>query len=788
MTNSASISDLIRKVKTPKELFIGETTYNWEYMIASYTADCTEALPLSIFDKTICGILHIDGAISFETLGDILGLNVKDDPAHYAFRDGAEYSLLYNAIQSLVEFNMVEHDADGNLRLTEIGQEYYLKGKKFRITNAKPFKVYLDTTAGNHALARDAFEGVMARSVPSLVPPYCKEEPFLKTFIGEQLPDIYDTEKGNSFTNVLCDATGNGFTVPVDVAALYDVLSHQTRYIAFVNDEFNGPLTEIIEGNEKMRETLGVQLRVRMHTNHTLPQDQELLESFEKEVANAPATAEGIESVTTLIPSVMEPEEFWQALPLLIGTNEKKVFLQAARIDTLIQKAITSLAEQRPDTSFFLSYSASDNILPDKKNLFILNGMRNEDFLCCTEGITYALRAYPVLIEGEPTFAQMVFRYQDARVDCDKIRAEFANELLPRLYTDTLNFLEWTFEPTRRWVNTITHCDSHLAVFSDFLSDEYKERLKKKKQETLNQVKLAYEKTLVDQATNLLASINLDTIEDIAQIDEFRGKLSAILKDTDDSYITLQETVKPIMNALREREMYIREEKMSKYFIIDTNVFLDDPDILSKIPRRDHVVLAAKVITELDKMKLKSADPDRASNARKAVRALKEQIKKDKTSRRKLIELCTANMSLLHQEFREEKGDNYILGVAVQYKDKNPFLITSDNVFSLAAEMEQIPTMTLQEFYEKIAGKDAGAAPASPVPTVGGKTYLDIYDELYNKRGYVIVPSYKKALQQAGLTPSALGYDSYEDFLAAAPEFYLSNDKKSGQTYINKKH
>ena len=788
MTNSDTICNLIRKVKTPNELFIGATTYNWTYMIASYTADCTEALPLSIFDKTICGILHIDGAISFETLGDILGFNVKDDPENFAFRDGAEYSLLYNAIQSLVAFNMVEHDADGNLRLTEIGQEYYLKGKKFRITNAKPFKVYLDTTAGNHALAKDAFEGVMARSIPSVVPPYCKEESFLKTFIGEQLPDIYDTEKGNSFTNVLCDATGNGFTVLVDVAALYDVLSHKTRYIAFVNDELNGPLTEIIEGNEKMRETLGIQLRARMHTNVALPQDQELQASFEKKIADAPATAEGIKSVTALIPSVMEPEEFWQALPLLIGTNEKKVFLHTTRVDAPLQKAITALAEQRPDTAFFLSYSTSDNILPDKKNLFLLGGPRKWDFLCCTEGITYALRAYPVQIEGEQTFAQMVFRYQEAREDCDKIRAEFAKELLPRLYTDTLNFLDRDFEPTRKWVNAITYCDSHIAVFSDFLSDEFKDRLRKKKQETLNSVKLAYEKTLVEQATALLASINLDSIEDIAQIDEIREKFAAILKDTDGSYITLQETVKPIMDALREREMYIREEKMAKYFIIDTNVFLDDPDILSKIPRRDHVVVAAMVIKELDKMKLKSADPDRASNARKAVRALKDQIKKDKTSRRKFLELRTADMSLLHQEFREEKGDNYILGVAVQYRDKNPFLITSDNIFSLAAEVEQIPTMTLQEFYEKIAGKDTGAAPASPVTEAGGKTYLDIYDELYNKRGYVIVPSYKKALQQAGLTPSALGYGSYETFLAAAPEFSLSNDKKSGQTYVNKKH
>ena len=628
----------------------------------------------------------------------------------------------------------------------------------------------------------------MARSTRSVVPSYCMDEAFLKTFIGEQLPDIYDTEKGNSFTNVDCDITGNEFTVPVDVAALYDVITHKTRFIAIVNDAINGPLTEIIEGNEKIRETLGVQLRVGMHGNLALPQDPEQLESFEKNIANAPATAEGAESVAALVPSIIEPEEFWQALPLLIGTNEKKVFLHTSRIDASMQEAITSLAEQCKDTAIFLSYSATDSGLPDKKNLFILSGMRDWDFLCCTESVTYAVRAYPVLVEGAPTCAQMVFRYQDVRVNTDKIRAEFAQELLPKMYTDTINFLDWDFEPTRRWVNTIARCDSLLAVFSDFLSEEYKEKLEKKKIETLNRVKLAYEKTLVDQATALHASIDLDAIDDIAQIEEVRGKLEALLEDTDETYITLKETVDPIMEALKEREMYIREEKMAKYFIIDTNVFLDDPDILSKIPRRDHVVLAAKVINELDKMKNKGADPDRASNARKAVRALKAQINKDRASRRKLIELCTADMTLLHKEFREEKGDNYILGVAVQYKDKNPFLLTSDNIFSLAAAMEQIPTMTLREFYEKIAGKDADASPASPAAPGGGKTYMDIYDELYKQKGAVIVPNYEKALQRAGLTPSALGYDSYEEFLAAAPEFTLSSDKNRGITYVNKKH
>ena len=101
--NSISICKLLRNKKKQTELYIGSIPYNWEFLVARFTADCTEALPLSIFDKTICGILDLDGRVPFDTLGEILGLNVKDNPEQGEYRDAAEYSLLYQAVQSLLE-------------------------------------------------------------------------------------------------------------------------------------------------------------------------------------------------------------------------------------------------------------------------------------------------------------------------------------------------------------------------------------------------------------------------------------------------------------------------------------------------------------------------------------------------------------------------------------------------------------------------------------------------------------------------------------------------------------
>ena len=62
--------------KKLSEVFLGYQSYLWKSSEVSYSADCTEAMPLNMFDKVICGILELDGAVSAESIGEILGLNV----------------------------------------------------------------------------------------------------------------------------------------------------------------------------------------------------------------------------------------------------------------------------------------------------------------------------------------------------------------------------------------------------------------------------------------------------------------------------------------------------------------------------------------------------------------------------------------------------------------------------------------------------------------------------------------------------------------------------------------
>ena len=51
-----------------------------------------------------------------------------------------------------------------------------------------------------------------------------------------------------------------------------------------------------------------------------------------------------------------------------------------------------------------------------------------------------------------------------------------------------------------------------------------------------------------------------------------------------------------------EKKEIIKDKE--NIYIIDTNVFVDHPDIISKIDRKYSIILSAKVIDELDYLKI----------------------------------------------------------------------------------------------------------------------------------------------------------------------------------------
>ncbi len=129
------------------------------------------------------------------------------------------------------------------------------------------------------------------------------------------------------------------------------------------------------------------------------------------------------------------------------------------------------------------------------------------------------------------------------------------------------------------------------------------------------------------------------------------------------------------------------------YYVIDTNVFVNCPDIISRIDKQYPVILSAKVADELDKMKIK-LDEQGKMNAEKALRLLNNESVHS-------IIYEFADTSLLPDDFDKRSPDNMILSVALKYKDENPIILTSDNGLQLKCKISNISTISLRNFLKK---------------------------------------------------------------------------------------
>ncbi|MDD5996580.1 MAG: AAA domain-containing protein [Bacteroidales bacterium] len=142
-----------------------------------------------------------------------------------------------------------------------------------------------------------------------------------------------------------------------------------------------------------------------------------------------------------------------------------------------------------------------------------------------------------------------------------------------------------------------------------------------------------------------------------------------------------------------ERKRKELVEGKDNIYIIDTNVFVNCPDIISRIGNKYKIVIPAKVLEELDKLKLK-ADIDK--------KKLNEAAKNINTAFVKnYSKMEEANLSLLPKGFDRHNPDCMILSVALKYRNDNPILLTSDSILQSRASGLGITTISLKDFLKK---------------------------------------------------------------------------------------
>ena len=174
-----------------------------------------------------------------------------------------------------------------------------------------------------------------------------------------------------------------------------------------------------------------------------------------------------------------------------------------------------------------------------------------------------------------------------------------------------------------------------------------------------------------------------------------------ITVDLENKYNNHIEKIEPKVVGYVDLSKFERKRKeiingKTNIYIIDTNVFVNCPEVISKIDKKYPIILSAKVVDELDKLKI-TLD----TKGQKSVQDALRNINRCFESRN--LKMETADLSQLPPDLDKRSPDNMILSVALKHytEDENPILLTSDNGLQLKAKGLGIKAVTLNELLKK---------------------------------------------------------------------------------------
>jgi rRNA-processing protein FCF1 len=705
------------------EKYLGKVAFEWEYSDVHYTAECTVGVSFDLFDKTIVGILLVDEVLSIEEIGNILGMNVIHNPEKQLYRDDAEFDILRMALDNLYQYKMIEigDTSYSSCRLTNIGKEYAQKGKKFKIENNKPFSLVYDHTSQNYIEAKLLFKNLKGKNQPSLISDFdFLDEILMKEMAVKQANEVYDKQKGNSFTNPKIDQNkSQSFSLEIFVALLFDLESKQIRLLAYepttktINEYFS------IWLNENKLEEIIQQFQNENTVNSSLPMIPQAFvkrisegqRDFEQEVTNNAENAIAIAKQINQELEYIDVEYFWNNLKLFTSENTRECWFFLPEPSGKCLSLIERFADDCPNVMVFVTINTNERVDLEKqiKKLCDKSCLLNNNFFAVQVRFRVIKKfkfwkfedSLVEINENSNALSDSLFLKSLAKTNIVSaksyiaIKYYFAKELLPLLKENVLQATLIEVENINKAkIVSFQNLDKKSLAFSDL--QEYEDILQlvyqneQQKNDFISKLKEKHKAQLQSELKQLLNDFNKQEFSRLESLQEFNSKLQTIQSELFEGYTDLLKEVVDFENKIKVEEKRIKDEILAKTYIIDTNVFIEEPEIITKIESKHYMVLSHTVINELDKLKQKDKLKEKASKAISILNKLLGKCKQLRTAK--------ANTTILGEDYQENTPDNRILSVAFMYVNKNPILLTSDNGLQLKSKSIGIPTISLIEF------------------------------------------------------------------------------------------
>jgi len=798
--------------KSTTEKYLGYVSFDWVYSSVGYTADCTLAIPFDLFDKVIVGILSVDEVLSIEQIGEILGMNLIHNTEKQQYKDEAEYDILRIALDNLKDYNMIEigDTSYSSCRLTKDGKLFAAKGYKFKVEENKPFRLFFDHISNNHQGAKKELETLKGKQI-RLVDEFDFLEESLMQIIAEiHVPEIHNPKLGNSFINPRIDNKNSAsFILKIEVALLFDVESKHTRFIAFdpSSKKTNQYFTDFLNLNKpdifnlfEQSTEEGILIETKSSYLHGLIQDNTKIQSL---LSSKPQDAMLVSKVSNTNSEFIDQEYFWLNLKDFISKDTEEIFILVSEATELSILKIKQLAEDKETPSLFVVFQQSAEEAINNKirqlyefssnianQLFVAVYREVNSFECLLKGkrgITQLAESYLDFVNEEVHFSKIFYRNQQTTLNelppqYSEIKKSFANDYLKiiedavdeicevEIEDDTINksfILEQNSiaDKANAFLNTKIDLDAKASL--DSLNTTIKKHITGLK----NRHKLFLEEKLL-QLSNSFEANTSDKLEDVVQ---FENNLKEIEAECFDDYKDIKSDIKVFKEKVQSEIKRIKDEVLAKTYIIDTNVFIKEPDIISKIDSKHYVALSLSVIEELDKLK---TIPETKTNASKAIVNINTALKKSSTSKHSRVRRARADLTLLPDELQKKTADNLLLSLGLVYKKQNPTLLTLDRNFQSKAMMLDIPLITL---YELLGIKEEVRTKPKPIiKNESGIDFKKIFNQMKpNKKGEFHIKAFIDEIKKShpDFDFKKNGFDSEYKFVTSLRIFQVSDFK-----------
>ena len=713
--------NIIAKDKKVSDLFLGTLDINWKFAKIGYNAICTEALPLTFLEKMVCGIVDLDGKVYLNDLAQIMGFNIEDDVQNLKFQDKGETEILMETLRTLKQFGVISTPDDSYtyVELTDIGKEYYAKGRKFKQGESKGFTMYFDLTAGEHAKAKDLFGKISVDgsndSTENVEVPYA-DESFVKKYAEAQIPLYYSEKTGNSFTDM--SVTSSEFLFKkVVVGVIYEAISETYRFEIIDNGGIDSDyITNHVMLEENHKHYLELFLATQPMTSESKSDSQI---KFEEDITKVQADAEYAlfsekpEQALMLVsdyassPEYMEKQNLFNFIQLKKKENGiKDVFISLPTLSEDAESEISALAKDGHTRIMLSCGDLEDFDTRFGDNVLVLNGDSESDVVLMLDETTYRCENLVFSIETTSFNVEFLRKQKEDSADTmENIRQLYATRFIPDALDKYETLLqEEDAEDIVERINVLNDADGLVKFAESYVEStgngEILTELRNKRDEQILALVQKYSTNMLEELDNLRANTVLDEIVSLdamekaqAAFSELKGKMipeqsrdhkngwgcSGIVLALNDSIISFE-------SQLNNREVYLRQELLPKSYIVDTNVFVYFPDIMDYLGKDDKTIVSLKVLDELDKLK-GTLDGKSKRNVKKAIKEINHKIRMQS----KTFRMESADTRLLPEDFDKTNPDNMILSVALKYRDRNPFLVTNDINFQNRAASMGIP-------------------------------------------------------------------------------------------------